>query len=351
MRSIGTQTMPIRIEFGSPQSVAEFVGEGTEWDRVVKRRIALVERWPQLAAASGLGALYDWLNQATDIDVDRFLAVAAWVTANPTSGLYLRQLPVEGVDTKWIEGGQRRAIGTLVGLLKGFGQLSGESEREFLRLCGLRVPEEPIRIMALDPELRRFVGGLRYIQAPVSDLKGIPWHPARTMFVENLTCAHSLPDLKSTVAVVGLGRAVSKAGQLPWIDGDSALYWGDIDTDGLEILAQARKHFRGIRSVLMDSTTLHRYRSRWVAEPKPNRQADRSMLLTDELALYDALLANACAMTAACASSRSDWIGRMSKTRCARHSKTLQPGAPETDGPRALTHIGFVAPVPKAQST
>lgn len=232
------------------------------------------------------------MDQASDLDVDRLVAVADWVLANPRSGLYLRQLPVPGVDTKWIEGGQRRAIAMLVALLQGDVNATGETEREFLRLCGLRAPAPRIRLIVLDEQLRDAVGGLRDIQAPQSDLASLKWAPRTTLFVENLACAYSLPDLVSTVAVVGLGRAISLAAALPWIHRTRPLYWGDLDTHGLEILSLARALLPGTRSVLMDSLTLQLYRSRWVPESSPNRQANKRFLLPDECELYDALLAN-----------------------------------------------------------
>ncbi|MFC6220093.1 Wadjet anti-phage system protein JetD domain-containing protein, partial [Pelomonas aquatica] len=150
-----------------------------------------------------------------------------------------------------------------------------------------------IRLIVLDQELRNAVGGLRDIQAPQSELAALAWAPRTTLFVENLACAYCLPDLESTVAVVGLGRAISLAAALPWIHRTRILYWGDLDTHGLEILSLARASFPGTRSVLMDSLTLQRYRSRWVPEAAPNRQADRSLLLSGERELYEALLANA----------------------------------------------------------
>lgn len=292
MKGIGSQTMPVRVEFESPRAVAEFAGEAQAWDLVARRRALLLERWPQLATGVGLGRLYDWMDQADDLDVDRLVAVTDWVLANPRSGLYLRQLPVAGVDTKWIEGGQRRAIAMLVALLQGDEAVPGETEREFLRLCGLLAPAARIRLMVLDQQLRDSVGGLRDILAPQSELAALTWAPRTTLFVENLACAYSLPDLESTVAVVGLGRAISLGAVLPWIHRTRTLYWGDLDTHGLEILSLARASFPGTQSVLMDRSTLQRYRSRWVPEAAPNRLADRCLLMPDELELYEALLAN-----------------------------------------------------------
>lgn len=292
MRGIGAQTLPVRIEFDFPRSVAEFAGQANAWDRVVQRRALLMRQWPQLTPAAGLGRLYDWLEEASDADVERLIAVADWMLTHPDSGLYLRQLPIAGVDTKWIESGQRRAVGMLVALLRGAPDAGGEVERDFLRLCGLRAPEARVRIMVLDPELRRMVGGMRDLQAPLSELAGLPWAPRATLFVENLACAHSLPDLASTVAVAGLGRAVQLTGVLPWIHRSQTFYWGDIDTDGLEILSLARASFSGIRSLLMDRATLLRYRDRWVGEGVANDHAARERLSCEERALYEELLAN-----------------------------------------------------------
>jgi hypothetical protein len=292
MRGIGSQTMPARVEFASPGALAEFVGEQAAWQRATRYKQALLQRWPQLGAGSGVGSLYEWLQAASQDDFERLIAVAGWLVEHPRSGLYLRQLPVAGVDTKWIEGGQRRAIGILVSLLQAQGQADEDVERDFLRLCGLRAPATRMRLMALDPRLRSRVGGLRDLQAPLGDLALLDWAPRTTLFLENLACAHSLPDLPGTVAVVGLGRAVSLAAQLPWIHGSRVIYWGDIDTDGLQILSLARAQFSGTVSVLMDRGTLLRYQARWVPEPQPNHLAQRSHLSLAEHELYDGLLAN-----------------------------------------------------------
>jgi len=290
MRGIGAQTMPGRIEFDSARAVAEFAGEVRAWDRVSARRSMLLERWPSLG--EGPGRIYDWLEKATNGDVERLVAVTQWVLDNPCSGLYLRQLPVASVDTKWVEGGQRRAVAALVRLLRADSTAAGDSESDFLRLCGLRAPGAKVRIMVLDPDLRRVLGGIRDVEAPLAELALLSWQPRVTLFVENLACAHSLPDLESTVAVVKLGHAVSIAAQLPWVHRCRVLYWGDIDTDGLKILSSARAVFPSTQSVLMDVSTLRRYRERWVEEGVPNRHADRAYLTPSEAELYDALLAN-----------------------------------------------------------
>jgi len=292
MRGIGSQTLPINIIFDSPRAVAAIAGSLESWDKVTRRRGRLLEIWPDLVQRNVLGRLYDWLDQATDEDLDRLIAVSRWVLDYPNSGLYLRQLPVPGVDTKWVEGGQRRAIAQLVSMLRGEEGATADTEKDFLRLCGLKAPAQRIRIMVLCPQLRVQVGGVRDLYAPVQELANIPWQPRTTIFVENLACSYSLPDLPSAIALVGLGRAVSLAADLPWIHRSRSLYWGDIDTDGLEILSLARGCFPELHSLLMDRETLMQYPKRWVPEPAPNERADRSRLTTEERGLYDELLAN-----------------------------------------------------------
>ncbi|TFZ04580.1 hypothetical protein EZ242_02190 [Ramlibacter rhizophilus] len=292
MRGIGAQTLPVRIEFVSPSAVADFAGHAPAWNRVVQRRAMLMRTWPQLTDSAGLGRLYDWLEAASDADVERLVAVATWVLANPDSGLYLRQLPILGLDTKWIESGQRRAVAALVCSLRGAIDAGGDSERDFLRLCGLRTPESRVRVMVLDPELRKSIGGVRDFQAPVSELASLNWAPRATLFVENLASAYSLPEMKATVAVVGLGRAVTLAGAFPWASRSQTFYWGDIDTDGLEILSLARGVFPNVRSVLMEHATLLHFRDRWVAEGTVNGRAARERLTAEERGLYEELLAN-----------------------------------------------------------
>ena len=39
----------------------------------------------------------------SDEDMDRLLSVCRWVLDNSTAGLTAREIPIPGVDTKWIE--------------------------------------------------------------------------------------------------------------------------------------------------------------------------------------------------------------------------------------------------------
>lgn len=96
----GTQRLPAAIWIDTLQDALTFIGKGRQ-----AQRFEAV--WQQTAAAQP--ALLAWLSrrpiQALDLADrwERLLAVVAWVQAHPRPAVYLRQVDVPGVDSKFIE--------------------------------------------------------------------------------------------------------------------------------------------------------------------------------------------------------------------------------------------------------
>ncbi|MDR1077537.1 MAG: DUF2220 domain-containing protein, partial [Propionibacteriaceae bacterium] len=88
---------------------------------------------------------------------------------------------------------------------------------------------------------------------------------------ENLASVVNLGPLPGCVAVHGLGHDVGELGPVPWIRSARVLYWGDLDSHGFRILAQARQTWPQTESILMDEATLDRFSWLAVPEPKPHR--------------------------------------------------------------------------------
>jgi hypothetical protein len=59
-------------------------------------------------------------------DFQRLVATVSWLDAHPTSGLMLRQLPIEGVDTKWL--GKNKSL--VLALLGAEDDLADEAANE-----------------------------------------------------------------------------------------------------------------------------------------------------------------------------------------------------------------------------
>ena len=226
---------------------------------------------------------FDVLADYSEADYARLQTALAWMLTHPASGLYVRQLPLEGVDTKWLE--MRRGLFVdLLGLLRG-----GEVETDFYAACGLARTPHRVRMRALYPALRAQVGGLRDIEAPVEELASIELTPQVLLMVENQETGVALPDMNGVVAFMRLGGAVSMLRAIAWLKGCPAVYWGDIDTHGLAILARARHVFPSARSVMMDVATLERYAELTIQEPARHADAELAELTAAEREVFDGL--------------------------------------------------------------
>lgn len=294
-RALGAQKLPDRLLVRGPDQIAALGGMESDWALARARQAEMLARWPALAGY--LGALYDdLLTSYPAADFRRMLGVLEWVLANEAAQCYPRELPVPGVDSKWLDDAERRrTLTALLRILQAGTQrgrdlpLDLDAASEFYARCGLRTPPRVLRIRVLDAGLRARVGGLGDISAPVDDLAALGLAPHQILVVENLQTGLALPDMPGTVAFLRLGYAVDALGQLPWAVGAARqMYWGDLDTHGFSILARARSHLPRLRSVLMDEPTLLEHRELWVSEPQPCAR-ELAGLTVAEQAVYDGL--------------------------------------------------------------
>jgi hypothetical protein len=272
--NLGAQEVPVRCVLDSPEAIATAAGTSMEWRRLDARATALRDRWIDAAPAALASAIRTsarMLLALSEADLQRFRAVLEWVAVHPTSGWYVRQLPIRGVDGKWIEqhGGLVR---TFVSALTGTPSL------------GLRENPSLIRVRFLDPALAP--GGLRDLAAPASELARLDLLPRVVLVFENLESVIAMPDLEGAVVVHGSGYAVDRLRGIPWIRDGRVVYWGDIDSHGFAILDRLRAHVDEVTSVLMDARTLSDHLDLAGDEPSPTRAAF-TRLTADE----DAVLA------------------------------------------------------------
>lgn len=280
---IGSHTLPAALSLAGPEEVAVWCGQENRWARASRRSGLLLTRWPQLVDG-GLGRFFDLLADYDDKDFEGLLAVLSWAIANPASKLFMRQLPIVGVDTKWLE---RRT--TVVTELLTRIQASDSAGSDIHEILGLRKLPHRIRMRVLCPQLRSSVGGLSDIEAPLDELSVLNISPRIVLIVENLESGIALPDMRGVVAVMGLGRAVGVLAKLPWVYGRPAYYWGDIDTHGLSILNLAREIFPSLVSIMMDITTLLQFKELTVAE-LAQASSKLENLTSDEQELHEGLI-------------------------------------------------------------
>jgi hypothetical protein len=298
--ALGRQAVPECWQLVDAAAVADALSETERWQRTEQRFAAAIGMWPALAPY--LRARRDWLGDCADVEWRRLCDMLAWLDAHPESGLFVRQLPVTGIDSKWLEAHAGRLTDWL--------RLTRPEQAQagFWALSGLRPEPDRLRLRLLDPALRARIGGLEDIQAPLDELAHLDMPAPRVIIVENKQTGLAFGDLPGSVLILARGYAIDRLHTLPWVRAAEHVdYWGDIDTHGLAILGRLRGHLPQVRSRLMDEATLRAHKPLWVTEPKPHN-ADRIDHLTDtEQALYADLKRDRFGVRVRLEQERIDW--------------------------------------------
>lgn len=251
---IGSQDVPVRAVVRGAAPIARVAGEEDAWGRLSERLRALrVAVGSSGQAVSALRSHARTIESLEPPDFDRLIDVLGWLRDNPASGRRIRELPIRGIHTKWIEA-RRGLVETLHSVGTG---LTG---------LGLLEPSPLIRMRILDPTLT--LGGLTDVSVPVDDLASLSFRPQHVYVFENLATVLAMPDEPGGIVIHGGGHRVDMVARLPWVR--RVTYWGDLDSHGFAILHQLRGCGVEAISVLMDTETLMAHRDLWVDDPAPN---------------------------------------------------------------------------------
>ncbi len=282
--TLGTQRLPDRLVLDSPLQVAAWIGAAKQWQRVQQRYRQLLQRWPQLH--NHLPRHYRLLADYSTTDYQRLLDVLDWLNTHPASNLYPRQLPIAGLDSKWLEKRQT-VLAQLFSAIR-----ATASDNNPLQCCGLKPLPRTLRLRILDAKLRQQFSGLEDITAPLDQLATLTWQVDTVFIVENLQTGLAFTDLPGTVVIMQLGYAVDALAHLPWLSSSDCIYWGDLDSHGLAILSHARSSLPRLTSLMMDSATLLAHRPLWGEEHKQHSATILPHLTPEEQVVYQGIKNN-----------------------------------------------------------
>ena len=258
--SVGTQNVPERANVHGADAIAAFAGAGElrSW-RVIRERAEVIRErlageQTAVAVASAVRAHATTIGGYAEGEFEELLQVVEWLVEHPVSGRRIRELPIRGIHTKWLER-HRKVTEDLYRALSG---------RDGL---GLAESQSLIRIRILDARLRP--SGLTDLAVPLAELRDLAIDPRVVFVFENLETVLAMPDLPGAVVVHGGGYAVRRLADVPWITAARVFYWGDLDSDGFQILDRLRDGGVGATSILMDVETIGRYRDLAVSEARP----------------------------------------------------------------------------------
>ena len=208
--------------------------------------------------------------------------------ALPRPEIYLRQVDLAGIHSKFIEG-QRGVLAELLDLALPADAIDAAASgaAQFTRRYGFRDKPLRVRFRWLDPQAPDWVSGGDgdYTVSQVAFARMEP--TARRVFItENDINFLPFPPAADSLVVFGAGYGFEALAQAGWLATRGLHYWGDIDTHGFAILDQLRAHHPHVKSFLMDRQTLLAHRPQWTVEPQPTVR-DLPRLCDDERTLYD----------------------------------------------------------------
>jgi len=261
-KGIGTQKVLRGARFESFYDLLEFIGKRKEFLKFEKLLFKDND-------------LIDYLKENPKILLDntdiweKVLEVKNFFKQNPGPGIYIRELPVRGVDSKFIQNHKKVIDKILMQVCEYDKNVKTLSNYGFERKYFLKYPKPRIRIKNKEWD---------DIEINVEDLK--KFKEKKLFIIENLQTYLAFPVIEGYMTVFGGGF---KAGVLKGLDYE-AIYWGDIDTAGFAILSMVRSFIK-TESFLMDLNTFKNFEDLAVDDIK--KEYGRLNLTAEEFKCYN----------------------------------------------------------------
>jgi hypothetical protein len=284
---LGHNAVPAEAWIDSLDDALRLIGK----QREAQRFAALAD-----ATRSRLPALLPWLQANTlrtlalEEHWPRLLDIVAWLQAHPSPAVYLRQVDLPGVHSKYVE--EHAAVLCELFDLALPPQAIDASARgaaNLARRYGFRTKPVRIRLRMLDPGRALFgTGADEDVTLDRACFARLDPSVSRVFITENEVNFLAFPPVTDAMVIFGAGYGFDALASAGWLHERSLCYWGDIDTHGFAILDQLRGHFAQVESLLMDRATLMAHQPCWTSEPQPVLR-DLPRLQPAERALFDDL--------------------------------------------------------------
>jgi hypothetical protein len=288
-RVLGANTIPAGIWIDSIEDALAIIGKQREGQRFRLLQEQTLQRFPVLLPWLGKRPL-----RALEVanEWPRLMEVTAWLQQHPRPGIYLRQIELPQIDSKFIER-HKTVLSELFDLALPESAIdsSAYGQMGFARRYGFREKPVLIRFRILDEKKRMFHAGDNDVCVTSETFAHLNLDVHRAFITENEINFLAFPSMADAVVIFGGGYGFQSLRHASWLQCRPLYYWGDIDTHGFAILDSLRAHFSHVRSFLMDRETLLEHLSHWAIEPQPVLR-DLERLTPDEQYLFDDLRHN-----------------------------------------------------------
>lgn len=289
-RVLGPQRVPQSVWLDDLDEALALIGKRGDAARFNELLAITRIRQPSLVAWLGRRPL-----QAVELadDWERLLAVVDWLARHPRPGIYLRQVDIPGVHTKFIEA-YRGVLAELLDLVLPPQAITTDRSGvgQFAARYGFLGKPAHIRFRILDARLALLPGlVLPDVTLDAESFARLNVPIQRVFITENETNFLVFPPAAESIVVFGAGYGWSALEKAEWLTRCTTHYWGDIDTHGFAILDQLRSRFDHVESFLMDRATLMAHETLW-GEEDDQVVHDLPRLTATERALFDELRDN-----------------------------------------------------------
>lgn len=286
----GAQKLPVCVWIETLEDALIWLGKRKDWERfatqvsTTRHTHPVLLSWMAKRPLQALALSAEWL---------RLLSVVTWLVDHPRPGIYLRQVDLPDVHSKFIEN-HRGVLTELLDLALPVEAVDSSKTgiSQFSARYGFLEKPTRIRLRVLDASLHVVSGStLPDLALDADSFSRLNLDVQRVFITENETNFLAFPPARRAIVIFGAGYGWDALARSHWLKNCSIFYWGDIDTHGFGILDQLRGYFDHVVSFLMDRDTLNAHTAVWGSEDKPLR-VDLHRLTSAEKSIYDDLRDN-----------------------------------------------------------
>lgn len=286
-RQLGRNKMPCALVFTVLVDAVRWLGKTKELQVFIQQANTLVTAFPKLRSWVVKNP-HQLLKEKNNLPL--LMSILQWISNNPQPYIYLRQLSLPGINTKFIEQ-HKKILGEWLDL-----QLPPEAiankfrgTSRFGSRYGFREKPSQVRFRILDKTL--YINGLSDLMITSDAFCNLNLAIKTVFITENDINGLVFPDYAEAMVIFGRGYGFDFLEGAHWLKDKQVFYWGDIDTHGFAIFNQFKHHIPQTQSLLMNQATLLNHQAHWTTELKPTH-AELSHLSHEEAELYLALKNN-----------------------------------------------------------
>ena len=286
-RQLGKNRLPVAAIIETEQDALTIIGkqkQARKFKTLADATIMafpILSDWLQKRPLKALKQAHDW---------PRLLNVLQWLSQHPRPNIYLRQIDLPDIHTKFIERHKSLLI-ELLDIILPDETINFEATgvKGFEQRYGFLSKPAQVRFRLLDPNIT--LQGLTDLTVPAPELVRLRL-PVTTVFItENDINGLAFPCITKSMVIFGLGYRLQTLNEIGWLNDKEIYYWGDIDTHGFAMLDQIRQYFPHTESLLMDKETLLAHQPLWGEENTPTSR-DLHNLQPREMDLYQEIINN-----------------------------------------------------------